>query len=214
MTMHITPLARLCSSMLLLGLLLSACDREPPAAAQAAQPAPVKIPDAVKNFDPKTYKPPMFKGVELYTGPHRTPKGMEGLTLHAYNYTDSYISSYTVNGAGGGNIEVSVDSAGGSGGACCAPISADTPLPMTVEIAWKRDGDVPYCRQTVLLNGPIPLKPSEFEVHFYQDGTIQVAITDDPSIARLNLKRFNRIQRKASGNINNDSKLSECGYGR
>jgi Protein of unknown function (DUF3304) len=208
MIMQSIPAARLCLSLVLLGAIASGCSREPSA---KAQPAEVKIPDAVKNFDPKTYKPPMFKGVELYTGPHRIPKGMEGLTLHAYNYTDTYISSYTVGGAGGGNVEVSDGAAGGSGGACCAPISADTPLPMTVEIKWKRDGDVPYCRQTVLLSGPMPAKPNDFEVHFYPEGTIQVAITDGASESRLKLERFNYAQRKASGNINNDSKFSECG---
>jgi len=193
----------------LLGLLVMGCGREQQATAASAD---AKIPDVLKNFDPKTYKPPMFKGVQLYTGPHRTPKGMSGLTLVAYNYTDTYISNFTVDGAGGGNVEVSDMQSGHGGGACCAPISADTPLPMPVEITWKRDGEVPYCRQTVLLNGPIPPNPNAFEVHFYQDGTIQVAITDFPSPQRLNLENFNRLQRKASGNINNDSKYSECGY--
>jgi hypothetical protein len=200
---------RLLLATCILGLTLAGCSREQHATAASAD---VKIPDAVKNFDLKTYKPPMFKGVQLYTGPHRTPKGMSGLTLVAYNYTDTYISNFTVNGAGGGNVEVSDMQSGHGGGACCAPISADTPLPMPVEITWKRDGEVPYCRQTVLLNGPIPPNPNAFEVHFYQDGTIQVAITDFPSPQRLSLKNFNRLQRKASDNINNDSKFSECGY--
>jgi Protein of unknown function (DUF3304) len=213
-----TPLSHLISSKArpwllacLLGLLVMGCGREQKA---TAAPAEIVIPDAVKNFDPKTYKPPMLNGVELYTGPHRTPKGMSGLTLVAYNYTDTYISNFTVNGAGGGNVEVSNMESGNGGGACCAPISADIPLPMTVKVAWQRDGDVPYCRQTVLLNGPIPPNPNAFEVHFYPDGTIQVAITDFPSPQRLNLESFNRLQRKTSSNINNDSKFSECGYVR
>jgi Protein of unknown function (DUF3304) len=211
MNIRILSNARLWLAACLLGLPLAGCGRDQ---ATTAAPAKMVIPDAVKNFDPKTYKPPMLNGVELYTGPHRTPKGMSGLTLVAYNYTDTYISNFTVDGAGGGNVEVSDTQSGHGGGTCCAPISADTPLPMAVEIAWKRDGEVPYCRQTVLLNGPIPSKPNAFEVHFYQDGTIQVAITDFPSPQRLTLESFNRLQRKASGNINNDSKFSECGYVR
>jgi len=193
----------------LLGLLVMGCGRGQQATAASAD---AKIPDVLKDFDPKTYKPPMLKGVPLYTGPHRTPKGMSGLALFAYNYTDTYIDSFTVNGAGGGNVEVSEGPEGGGKRACCAPISADTPLPIPVEITWKRDGEVPYCRQTVLLNGPIPPNSNTFEVHFYPDGSIQVAITDDSSPSRMKLDRFNRIQRKASGNINNDSKFSECGH--
>jgi hypothetical protein len=209
MNLAILSSARIFLAVCLLGLPLAGCGRDQ---AATAAPAEILIPDALKNFDLKTYKPPMFNGVELYTGPHQTPKGMSGLTLVAYNYTDTYISNFTVNGAGGGNVEVSNMESGHGGGACCAPTSADIRLPMTVKIAWKRDGEVPYCRQTVLLNGPIPPNPNAFEVHFYPDGTIQVAITDFPSPQRLNLESFNRLQRKATGNINNDSKFSECGY--
>jgi Protein of unknown function (DUF3304) len=211
MNIRILSNARLWLAACLLGLPLAGCGRDQ---ATTAAPAEIVIPDAVKNFDPKTYKPPMLNGVELYTGPHRTPKGMSGLALEAYNYTDTYIDSFTVDGAGGGNVEVSKGLAGGSKSACCAPISADTPLPMAIEIAWQRDGEVPYCRQTVLLNGPIPPNPNRFEVHFYQDGTIQVAIANDSSPSRFKLERFNYAQRKAAGNINNDSKFSECGYVR
>jgi hypothetical protein len=210
-----TPLSQMISSTTrpwllacLLGLLVMGCSREQHATAASAD---VKIPGAVKNFDPKTYKSPMFKGVQLYTGPHRTPKGMSGLTISGYNYTDTYIDSFTVERAGGGNLEVSSPSTIG-GGACCASIPADTPLPIPVEIAWKRDGDVPWCRQTVLLEGPVPENAHFFEVHFYLDGTIQVAIADEQRLPRLKLDRFNYAQRKASGNINNDSKFSECGY--
>lgn len=208
MNMHFLSKPPLLLATCFLWLPLAGCGRDQPT---TAAPTKIVIPDAVKNFDPKKYKPPMLNGVELYTGPLRTPKGMHGLTLVAYNYTDTYISNFTVERAGGGNVEVSDMQSGHGGGACCAPISDDTPLPMPVDITWKRDGDVPYCRQTVLLNGPIPSNPNAFEVHFYQDGTIQVAITDYPSPQRLNLKNFNRLQRKASGNINNDSKFSECG---
>jgi Protein of unknown function (DUF3304) len=155
---------------------------------------------------------PSFKGQRLYTGPHRTPKGLKGLTIVGYNYTDNYIDRFAVNGAGGGNIEVAQGDTYG-GGTCCAPIVDDMPLPITVEISWKRDGDVPSCKQTVLLDGPLPKEPNYFEVHFYQDGTIQVAITDYPSPARVKLQRFNYAQRHANGNADNDSKFSECKSG-
>jgi hypothetical protein len=155
-----------------------------------------------------------FKGTSLHTGPHKTPKGMKGLGITGYNYTDSYIDTFAVNGAGGGNIEVSDLTSSGNGVACCASIPGDTALPMKVEISWRRDGDAPYCKQTVLLDGPVAQQPNYLEVHFYQDGTIQLAITEIPSSARVKLTRFNPAFRHANGNVDNDLKYSECKRGR
>jgi hypothetical protein len=179
-------------------LVLTACQR--PA-------VPVAAPQASAS---QALKGPSFQGRALYTGPHRTPRGMRGLTIAGYNYTDTYIDNFAVNGAGGGNLEVSTPTSGG-GGTCCAPIRADMPLPTTVEITWRRDGDdAPRCKQTVLLDGPVPDEPSYLEVHFHQDGRIELAITAYPSPARVQLQRFNRLQRHETGNVNNDSKFSEC----
>jgi len=154
---------------------------------------------------------PTFNGVKLYTGPHSTPKGLKGLTIRGFNYTDFYIGDFAVDGAGGGNVEVSDQHTGGGKGTCCAPIPGGIDLPTTVEISWKRDGDVPYCKQEVLLNGPVPKEPYAFDVHFYQDGTIQVAISEFDTDVRVRLDRFSALQRKASGNVNNDTKFSRCG---
>jgi hypothetical protein len=153
----------------------------------------------------------MFNGVKLYTGPHSTPKGLKGLTIRGFNYTDFYIDNFAVNGAGGGNVEVSDQHTGGGKGTCCAPISGGIDLPTTVEISWKRDGDSPYCKQKVLLDGPVPKEPYAFDVHFYQDGTIQVAISEFDTDVRVHLDRFSALQRRATGNVNNDSKFSRCG---
>jgi len=198
---------RVLVSLSLIVLMLVGCD----STASGQPKAKPEVPDAVKNFDPSKFEKAMFNGVALYTGPHSTPKDMKGLTIRGYNYTDTYIDSFAVNGAGGGNLEVSRQHAGGGKGTCCAPIPGGTALPMTVEISWKRDGDVPYCKQTVLLDGPVPADPYAFDVHFYQDGTIQVAIAPFDSEARIKLDRFNYVQRKASGNVNNDNKFSKCG---
>jgi hypothetical protein len=154
-----------------------------------------------------------FKGTALYTGPHRTPKNLPGLLLVAYNYSDTAISSFSINGAGGGNVEVSDTGDGYGGGTCCSSVPADLPLPLTVEVSWQRDYGMPRCKQTVLLDGPIPDNADTFEVHFYQDGSIQVAVTHRPSVPRLKLDRFNRIQRKATDNVNNDSVYSGCAHG-
>ncbi|WP_019562332.1 DUF3304 domain-containing protein [Caldimonas manganoxidans] len=161
------------------------------------------------------YTPPMLNGRQLYTGPHRTPKGMKGLTIVGYNYTDTYIDSFRVNGAGGGNLEVSTPTAGGGKGTCCAPVRADMPLPAPVEITWTRDiRRGPWCKQTVLLEGPVREPANYFEVHFYQDGRIEVSISDFPSPPRVRVPRHNPDMRYAEGNVNNDEKLSECTHGR
>jgi hypothetical protein len=156
---------------------------------------------------------PSFQGTPLHTGPHKTPKGMRGLTIVGYNYTDTYIDSFAVNGSGGGNLEVSERDSGGGKGTCCAPIGDDVALPIKVEIAWKRDGDAPKCRQTVLLDGAVAKQPNIFEVHFFQDGPIQLAITDYPSPARVKLDRFSPAFRHAKGNLDNDLAHSECKRG-
>jgi hypothetical protein len=155
---------------------------------------------------------PSFNGKPLHTGPHKTPKGMKGLTIVGYNYTDTYIAKFAVNGAGGGNIEVSRNDNYG-GGTCCAPIVDDVPLPITVEVSWQRDGDAARCKQSVLLDGPMPREANYFEVHFYQDGSIQLAITDYPSPARVKLDRFSPAFRHAKGNLDNDLTHSECKLG-
>ena len=156
---------------------------------------------------------PSLKGVRLYTGPERTPTITKGLTIIGYNYTDTAITNFSVGGAGGGNVEVSSRAYSYGGGACCAPIPQGTPLPISVDIRWQRDGigDRPWCKQAVLLTGPIPENANYFEVHFYQDGTLQVAITDYPSRPRVLMDRYSPALRKPSGNINNDTRYARCG---
>jgi len=208
---HLRRHARL-FSVLLMACVLSACEREVDAKSVA---------DTIRNISEEQRErirqmekagPPTFNGTRLYTGPHRTPAKMEGLTIVGYNYTDAYISDFSVNGVGGGNIEVSSREHSYGGGTCCAAVPADTPLPLTVRIEWKRDGDVPRCRQTVLLDGPVPADPRYFEVHFYQDGKIKVALSDYPSVPHVLIDRFDATKRKASGNVVNDTKFSTCGH--
>lgn len=161
------------------------------------------------------HAPPMLNGRELYTGPHRTPKSMKGLTIVGYNYTDTYIDSFRVNGAGGGNIEVSDEGYKYGGGTCCAPIRADMPLPAPVEITWTRSiYKGPWCTQKVLLEGPIRESANYFEVHFYQDGHIEVALSDFPGPPRLRLPRHDVEARHAHGNVINDDKYAECKHER
>ena len=136
------------------------------------------------------------------------------LTIYGYNYSDSGLSSFEVNGQGGGNLEVSTPSAGGAKHICCTSIYAPLSAPKSVTIKWSRDTEV-WCEQTVMLNPPLPANPKYFEVHFYPDGHIEVAVTEEASEPRLRLERDSPGSRNANEamNVNNDDKRGVCKRG-
>lgn len=128
------------------------------------------------------------------------------LTMIAYNYTDHYINGYSVDGAGGGNVFLSDATSGGGGGACCVRWLVGRSLPVKVHIKWtsgectymdKIEGEnfeeakVFYTEKNVWLKAPVPAAPQYFETHFYPDGRVEVAITDDYSPPRLKLPVVN-----------------------
>lgn len=136
------------------------------------------------------------------------------LTIYGYNYTDTGIGSFEVNGRGGGNLEVSIPTAGGGKSACCVAVYAPIRTPQTVKIKWTRDLET-WCEQEVMLNPPLSPDPEYFEVHFYQDGRIEVAATEIDSPPRLQLERAYRGSRHqdAKRNVNNDAKFARCKRG-
>ena len=136
------------------------------------------------------------------------------LTLYGYNYSDTGISSFEVNGHGGANLNVSTPTAGGGGSVCCVRVSSPMIEPQTVAIKWSRDAET-WCEQSVQLKPPLPAKPEYFEVHFYEDGHIEVAVTEAISPPRIQLQRDGPGSRHANEalNINNDSKLARCKRG-
>ena len=126
------------------------------------------------------------------------------LTIYGYNYTDRYIDQFYVDGQGGGNLDVSGPGSGGGGSACCIGWRDGTRLPQTVHIRWVAGGckfltppnshgeryeDVRHIfkEKDVILSGPVPADPGYFEVHFYADEHVEVAITTFPSDPRLRL---------------------------
>jgi len=131
------------------------------------------------------------------------------VVAYGYNYTDNYIDSFEVDGAGGGNLEVSDSYAGGGGHACCAQVTSGLPLGTEFTIKWTRDRRR-WCEQTVKLTKPIPIEPRYMEVHFYPDGHIEIEATQKASAPRLKLERFSRGERKEAGNVNNDEKFARC----
>lgn len=131
------------------------------------------------------------------------------VVAYGYNYTDLYIDSFEVDGAGGGNLAVSSATAGGGKHTCCALVTSGLPLGTTFNIRWNRDGDR-WCEQDVPLTQPVPSESRYLEVHFYPDGKVEIEATQKASSPRLKLERFDRGQRKESGNVNNDEKHSRC----
>ena len=136
------------------------------------------------------------------------------LTIYGYNYTDTEIGSFEVNGRGGGNLAVSTATSPGGSGVCCAaiftPLSTDRPT----TIKWTRDGDT-WCEQDIAFTGPVPSNAKYLEVHFFQDGHIEIAATAESSPPRIRLDRLHGNSRHSDPNQNviNDTKQSRCKRG-
>ena len=186
-------------------LALIGCRSEAPAnsgtAIAASAPAPVAAPDP---FAPREFErdgSPLSYSVVPY----------------GYNYTDTYIDSFEVNGAGGGNLAVSTPTSPGGGHTCCASLYSGMPKGTKFTIKWTRSiYSKRWCEQTVTLNDPVPPGARYLEVHFYQDGRIEVYPSQQASPPKLELERHDSGKRHETGNVNNDEKHSTChdGYYR
>lgn len=126
-----------------------------------------------------------------------------GLTIAGYNYTNRYIDQFFVNGHGGGNLFVSTETSGGGGGVCCVMYTPGLPTPKTVRVKWQASGCMyretnssgevsrwthSYFKEADAVVDPrVPASPTRFEVHFYPDGHVEAAITDEMSSPRLKL---------------------------
>ena len=143
----------------------------------------------------------------------QTPKAYN-LTIYGYNYTNTGIGSFEVNGQGGGNLEVSVPDAGGGKSVCCVTVFTPSTNSKTVRVKWTRDLDT-WCEQEVVLAPFAISKPKYFEVHFYPEGRIELAVTEESSDPRLKLDRASRAGRHEDEklNINNDTKFARCKLG-
>jgi hypothetical protein len=133
------------------------------------------------------------------------------VVAYGYNYTDLYIDSFEVDGAGGGNLAVSTSTSPGGGHTCCTALVSGLPEGTEFVIKWTRDiYEKRWCEQIVKLTKPIPVEPRYLEVHFYPDGKIEIEATQRASSPRLKLERFSSGQRHEAGNVNNDEKYSRC----
>ena len=186
------------AAMLAVALLLGGCSRGD-VASEGADREPVAAPTAAST--------PASEAAAS-----ATPQSSQlrySLGIVGYNYTDLAIEDYSVNGQSAFNLGVSNEDSGGGKTACCFGWAPATKLPKPIKIQWTRDMKR-WCRQTVMLSEPGPPEPTTFEVHFYPDGHIEVAITDNYSAPRLKLAAIGRVRRSTSANANNDEKMSEC----
>lgn len=135
----------------------------------------------------------------------KIPFGKEiSLTIYGYNYTNRYIDSFSVDGAGGGNLYVSSPNGSGGGSVCCTPYIIGL-RDFTVKVRWQSGGckyaekennsnyvyyrTYPFFKEAVVKVDPnISENPRYFEVHFYPDGHVEAAITEQSSEPRLKLK--------------------------
>jgi len=127
------------------------------------------------------------------------------LAIHGYNYTNRYIGSFSVDSVGGGNVYVSGPDSGGGGTTCCASYRKGT-RPWKAKVNWQTGA----CRysETVQESGKtvfelhkyfrtievdvdpsIPPDPKHLEVHFYPDGDVRIALTEEESPPRLVLSK-------------------------
>jgi Protein of unknown function (DUF3304) len=178
--------------------LLAACGPSPQRQATANTKPPVAAAPAASS--------PW--AVQEYEKDGRMPRRYS-VVAYGYNYTDLYIDSFEVDGAGGGNLEVSVPTAGGGKHTCCTTLVSGLPEGTEFVIKWTRDRRR-WCEQTVKLTKPIPTEPRYLEVHFYPDGKIEIEASQQSSPPRLKLERANYAERKEIGNVNNDEKYSRC----
>lgn len=131
--------------------------------------------------------------------------GPATLALVGYNYTTNYIDSFSVDGQGGGNINLSSPNSGGGGIVCCALYQPNS-TPKTVTVRWQSDAcyypepssyssetyetlHAFYKEKKVVVTQKSSEKPEYMEVHFYPDGSIHVIVTDEISMPLLSLQK-------------------------
>ena len=127
------------------------------------------------------------------------------LTITGYNYTDRYIDQFTVNGNGGGNLFVSGPNSGGGGSACCMDYITGVKrwkFPVTWQIGGctyntrkykdgrERSDLYHFFKEVeVQVDPKIASRPAYLELHFYPDGHVEAAVTENASLPRLQLSR-------------------------
>jgi len=109
------------------------------------------------------------------------------VTLVGYNYTERPIFTFSVNGAGGGNIFVN---GGGASFSCCGEITVGKPT----EIKWTYSSTAKQYEAglrkeshvtTVTVPEPSVPEAEYLEVHFYPDHHVELALVKFPGKRRM-----------------------------
>ena len=105
-------------------------------------------PSGVGGSDRQSVVVPPASGTNKTAGTPAIPQEFESdgimpkrysVVPYGYNYTDTYIDSFSVNGAGGGNLAVSTPTAPGGGHTCCMTLVSGLPLDYEYVVKWTRD---------------------------------------------------------------------------
>jgi hypothetical protein len=113
--------------------------------------------------------------------------GERSVTLVGYNYTDRPIFTFSVNGAGGGNIFIN---GGGASFVCCADIVVGKEALVKWEYSYTKSQYMKGVRSEYFSSAVITPRPesasSEYlEVHFYPDNHVELNYVDFPGKRRL-----------------------------
>lgn len=144
------------------------------------------------------------------------------LGLVGFNYTDRYINNYSINGAGGGNVQISLSDSGGSGQTCCVKVWKKHIEPFYVLVRWQVDGckyvvrdpktgateEVKhfYYKEAEVAVQDIAKDNAGFiETHFYPDGSVKVLLTEAESDPLLLLDE-KRADKSSFPRCKNDEK--------
>ena len=113
------------------------------------------------------------------------------LGILGYNYSNRYIDSFSVNGSGGGNVDVSTPTAGGGSTACCVFFSKNPSWPIYVTVRWQAGGctvgknergvsQIHHSFKEVKVNVErgTTSHPSDIGIHFFKDGSVKAILSD------------------------------------
>lgn len=130
------------------------------------------------------------------------------LGIIGYNYTDKYISGFSINGQGGGYVRLSSPTTGGSATVCCALLSKNPTWPMRVLIRWADGGCREYEKnrayghnrhyyreRMVEVERGTATQPADMAVHFFKDGSVRVMLSDgwEPPLLKLSEDRAKEV---------------------
>lgn len=134
---------------------------------------------------------PSFAQVDEYTVPENEAKTHYMRGILGYNYTDQYISSFSIDGQGGGDIQLSSPTSGGRGTVCCVLLSKKAKWPIHVRVRWQNGGCRVYDKDrryghnqhyfneaTVNVERGISDHPSDIAVYFFKDGAVRAILSD------------------------------------